>query len=163
MEPGESSYAKERSQFPVAFLAGLIIVAILVGGIVLLVLHSRNASTGAAAKLPFGPAEQAYAERIHFQDIRLAHATNFLNQDFTYVGGTISNDGVKDIRALEVQIEFRDALNQVILRETQELIVPGTDPIAAGQRRDFQVTLEHLSSEWNQQYPSIQVTGLTLQ
>lgn len=163
MEPGESSYSKQRSQFPVAFLAGLIIVAILVGGIVLVVLHTRTASTGAAAKLPFGPAEQAYAERVHFQDIRLAHATNFLNQDFTYVGGTISNDGVKDIRALEVQIEFRDALHQVILRETQELIVPGTDPIAAGQRRDFQVTLEHLSSEWNQQYPSIQITGLLLQ
>jgi hypothetical protein len=163
MEPGESSYAKQRSQFPVAFLAGLIIVAILVGGIVLVVLHTRNDSTGAARKLPFGPSEQAYAERVHFRDIRLAHATNFLNQDFTYVGGTISNDGVRDIRALEVEIEFRDALNQVILRETQELVVPGTDPIAAGQRRDFQVTLEHLSSEWNQQYPSIQVTGLLLQ
>lgn len=163
MEPGESSYEKERSQFPFAFVAGLVIVAILVGCVVLVVKHTRSSSSAAAVKLPFGPTEQAYAERIHFQDIKLAHATNFLNQDFTYVAGTISNDGVKDVQALEVSIEFRDTLNQVILRETQELIVAGTDPILAGQRRDFQVTLEHLSTEWNQQYPSIHVTGLLLQ
>ena len=60
-------------------------------------------------------------------------------------------------------IEFRDNLNQVILRETEILIVAGAEPLQAGQRRDFQVTLEHLSTAWNQQYPSIRPTGLILE
>ncbi len=162
MEPGESSYSNERRRFPVAFVAGLIVVAILFGGFVLLTRNMRT-SKQTAVKLPFGPAEQTYAERIHFKDIQLAHATNFLNQDFTYVGGTISNDGVQTIGALEATIEFRDNLNQVILRETEILIVAGAEPLQAGQRRDFQVTLEHLSTAWNQQYPSIRPTGLILE
>jgi hypothetical protein len=162
MEPGESTYSDERRRFPVAFVAGFIIVAILFGGFVLLTRNMR-APKQTTVKLPFGPAEQAYAGRIHFTNIQLAHATNFLNQDFTYVAGTISNDGVQGMRALEVTIEFRDALNQVILRETETLIASGAEPLQAGQRRDFQVTLEHLATGWNQQYPSIRPTGLILE
>jgi hypothetical protein len=162
MEPGESSYSDERRRFPAAFVAGLIVVAILFGGFALLTRNMRT-SKRTAVKLPFGPAEQARAERIHFTNIQLAHATNFLNQDFTYVGGTIENDGVQTIRALEVTIEFRDKLNQVILHEPEILIAPGAEPLQAGQRRDFQVTLEHLSTSWNQQYPSIRTTGLILE
>ncbi|MGD0306942.1 MAG: FxLYD domain-containing protein [Candidatus Acidiferrales bacterium] len=162
MEPGESSYKDQRSQFPYAFTAGLIIVAILVAVIVLVVKHTRTAPV-AEVKLPYGAAEQAYSDRIHFDDIKLAHATNFLNQDFTYVAGTVANMGDKDIKAIQVQIEFRNTLDQVVLRENESLIPPDAEPIPAGQRRDFQVTLEHLSEEWNHQYPSIRVTGLVLE
>jgi hypothetical protein len=162
MEPGESSYEKERSQFPYAFAAGLLIVAIFVGCIVLVVKHTRNAPV-TTVKLPFGPAEQAYVDRIHFDGIQLAHATNFLNQDFTYVAGTIANMGTSDLKAVQVDIEFRNGMDQVVLHETESLIPPDADPIPAGQRRPFQVTLEHLSAEWNHQYPSIHVTGLVLE
>jgi hypothetical protein len=162
MEPGESSYSDERRRFPIAFVAGLIVVAILFGAFALLTRHTRTAKQ-AAVKLPFGPTEQAYAERIHYANIQLAHANNFLNQDFTYVGGNIQNDGVQSIRGLEVTIEFRDNLNQVILHESEILIMPGSDPLQAGQYRDFQVTLEHLSTNWNQQYPLIRTTGLILE
>ena len=163
MEPGQSSYREERRRFPLAFLLGLLIVGILFGGFVLLTRTMHSHTQAAAVKLPFGPAERAYAARIHFTDIQLARATNFLKQEFTYVAGTISNDGVQTIRAIEVAVEFRDDLNQVVLRETQVLIAPNADPLPAGQRRDFQITLEHIPAEWNHQYPSINVTGLILE
>ena len=112
------AHKDQRSQFPYAFTAGLIIVAILVTVIVLVVKHTRTAPV-AEVKLPYGAAEQAYSDRIHFDDIKLAHATNFLNQDFTYVAGTVANMGDKDIKAIQVQIEFRNTLDQVVLRETE--------------------------------------------
>ncbi len=95
MEPGETPYREERRRLPVAFLAGAIIVLLIFGGFLLLthVMHSHSAAT--VVKLPFGPAEQAYAPHIQFLDIQLAHATNFLNQDFTYVAGTVLNDGTE--------------------------------------------------------------------
>ncbi len=77
-----------------------------------------------------------------------------LNQEFTYVAGTISNDGDRTLRGLEVSVEFRDPFDQVILREKPErLIGSGDAPLSGGQRRDFQVTLEHVPVEWNRQYP----------
>lgn len=163
MEPGESSYRDERRRFPVAFVAGLVVVLVLFGSFFLLTRFLGSRDQAAGVKLPFGPTEQAYATRIHFQDIQMARASNFLKQEFTYVGGTISNDGVQTISGLEVSVEFHDPFNRVILRDTRVLIGPDTGPIAAGQRHDFQITLEHIPEEWNKQYPSISVTGLVLQ
>jgi hypothetical protein len=164
MEPGESSYSAERRRFPVAFLAGAIVMALLFGGFYLLTRVLGSHGPSGAVKLPFGAAEQAYAERIHFNDLHMSRSTNMIKQEFTYVTGTMSNDGVQSIRAMEVTVEFRDGLNQVILRDSQFVIAPqGDPPLNAGLSREFQVTLEHVPAEWNQEYPSIRVTGLVLQ
>jgi hypothetical protein len=162
MSPEEIPGREERSQFPIAFAAGAAIVLLLLGGLILLSRGSHPTAPGAGVKLPFGAAEQAYAERIHFKDIQMAKANNFLNQEFTYVAGTVVNDGTRTIRGLQVTLEFHDPFNQVILKESEQLIGAKDAPLGAGQPRDFQVTLEHVPAEWNQQYPSIRVTGLIL-
>lgn len=163
MEPGESSYREERSRLPIAFAAGLIIVAILFGGIFLLTRKIHSNAPAAAATLPFGPVEQAYADRIHFTDLKMAKASNFLNQEFTYVAGTMTNDGVSNIKAMDVTVEFRDPFKQVILKDTEHLIGPDTAALTAGQKGTFQVSVEHLPAEWNHEYPIIRVTGLVLE
>jgi len=163
MDPVESQQAQEGSRFPAAFVAGAIVVLLLLGGIVLLTRWTQPHGSAAAIVFPFGAAEQAYAEHIHFNDIQMARATNFLNQEFTYVAGTISNDGARTLRGLEILLEFHDPFKQVILREKQQLVGPGTRPLEGGERRAFQVTLEHVPAEWDQQYPSIRVTGLIME
>jgi hypothetical protein len=164
MEPGESSYTAERRRFPVAFLAGAIVMALLFGGFYMLTRILGSHGPAVAVKLPFGAAEQAYAERIHFSDLHMSRSTNMIKQEFTYVNGTMSNDGDRTIRAMEVTVEFHDAMKQVILRDSQYVIAPQGDPyLNAGLSREFQVTLEHVPAEWNQEYPSIRITGLMLQ
>jgi hypothetical protein len=153
---------EERSRFPVAFIAGVIVVAMLGLGAAFLIRRAQPSGIAAAAKLPFGPPEQAYAPRIQFQAIQMAHSTNFLNQEFTFVAGTIVNSGDKAVAALRVTIEFHDQFNQTVLRDSEVVIPPTAQPIPAGQVRDFQVILERIPSDWNRQYPSIRVTGLVL-
>jgi hypothetical protein len=158
----ENIERKEGSQFPAAFAIGAVIVLILAAGAVLI---SRSIRTAAVAEvsLPFGAPEQAYAPQIHFQNIQMARSTNMLNQEFTYVGGTLSNDGDRTVGGLEATFEFHDPFNQVILRETRQLIVPKTQSLARGGQEPFQIVLEHVPAEWNQQNPTIRVTGLVLQ
>ena len=160
MLPGDSY--EEKSRFPVAFIAGAVIVLILGAGAALLIRRSQPTGIAAATKLPFGPQEQAYAPHIQFQGIQMAHSTNFLNQEFTFVAGTIVNNGDQAIAGLQVTIEFHDQFNQTILRDSEMIIPPTALPIPAGQMRDFQVILERIPSDWNRQYPSIRVTGLIL-
>jgi hypothetical protein len=162
MSPEEIPDREPRSQFPIAFAAGAVVVLLLLGGLILLSRGSHSNGANRAVTLPFEPTEQAYAQHIHFNDIHMAKANNFLNQEFTYVTGTLSNDGARTIRALDLTLEFHDPFKQVILRENESLIGPKDQPLAGGQRRDFQITLEHVPLEWNQQYPSIRVTGLIL-
>src|SRR5208282_4978317 len=106
MEPGESSYSAERRRFPVAFLAGAIVVALLFGGFYVLTRILSSHAPATAAKLPFAAAEQAYADRIHFSDLHMSRSTNMIKQEFTYVTGVMSNDGDRSIGAMEVTVEF---------------------------------------------------------
>lgn len=163
MDPGASEEREDRSRMPIALAAGAGVVLLLLAGLVLITRVMQPHGPVSEAKLPFGPAEQAYAERIHFMNVKMARATNFLNQEFTYVGGTISNDGTQTVHALNVTLEFHDPMSQVVLRETENLIGASAKPLEGGQRRDFQVTLDHVPAMWDQQYPSIRVSGLILE
>jgi hypothetical protein len=162
MDPGESTRREDRSRLPVALAAGAVVVLLLFGGVMVLTRSMRMHGSATAEGLPFGAPEQAYAQRIHFMNPQMARATNFLNQEFTYVAGTISNDGTRALVRLQVTIEFHDPLNQVVLRETELLIASPARPLEGGQRRDFQITLDHVPATWDQQYPSIRVSGIVL-
>ena len=154
--------SEERSRLPVAFLAGLVIVALLVGGAVLLSRYSSPAGPETVKPLPMGPSEQAYAPQIHFLEPKMSRAANFLNQEVTFIFGTVENGGNRRIKQIEITLEFHDPFNQVVLRDTQRLFPPNAAPLAPGQQRDFQIGYESISAQWNNVYPSIRVTGLDL-
>jgi hypothetical protein len=153
---------EERSGLPVAFLIGIVIVVLLVGAAVLLSRYSSPAVPEALQPLPMGPTEQAYAPQIHFLEPKMSRAANFLNQEVTFVFGTLENGGNRKIKQIEITLEFHDPFNQVVLRDTQRLFVPNAIPLGPGEQRDFQIGYEHISAQWNNVYPSIRVTGLQL-
>jgi len=164
MEPETTEERGSRSSFPAAFALGIVVTLILAGGLVWLVRVTQSKGPAPIGKLSFGAEEQGYAQQIHFRPGQMSQATNFLNQEFTYVGGTVSNDGPRAVRALDVVIEFRDPFNQVVLRDPQRIILTESPALKAGESRDFSVTLgAHLPSEWNRQYPAFRITGLILE
>ncbi len=145
-------------------MAGLIVIAVLAGIVVLL---SHFVKTGqqqdVLSPLPFGAAEQVYASQIHFQDLRLSQSDNLINQKFTYVAGIVSNDGPRTVAAIEVVVEFHDQFKQVILKDTQRPIRRSDPPLKVGEQREFNLAIDQgLPSTWDQQYPSIRITGLLL-
>ena len=154
---------REKSQFPLIFGVGLVIVLLVAGGIVLVNRWTESTAPAAQQALPFGPEQQAYAVHIHFINPGVSRVGNFLKQVFTYVNGGISNDGARTIRALDVVVEFHDPFNQVILRENERLIPRGATPLLGGQRRSFQLTFEQIPVQWDQRIPSIRVTGLEIE
>ena len=152
----------ERSRLPAAFVAGLVIVTILIGAAVLLSRYSTPAGSEALKPLPMGSSEQAYAPQIHSLEPKMSRAANFLNQEVTFVFGTFQNSGNRRIKQIEITLEFHDPFNQVVLRDKQRLFTKYDPPLAAGQQRDFQVGYEHIAAQWNNVYPTIRVTGLDL-
>lgn len=137
---------------------------ILAAGLVLLSRATRPRQFGAGQKPPFGPTEQNYAPQIHFQPGEMSQSSNLLNQEFTYVAGTVVNGGNRTVQALNVNFEFHDPFKQVVLRDAQIVIDPAGQPLGPGQSRAFQVTLgAHLPSEWNREYPLIRITGMILE
>ena len=122
--------------------------------------NSPNATQ--PAHLPFGATEQAYAPQIHFSDLKLSHSTNMANQELIYVVGTVANAGARAVQGIEVTVEFKDAIQQLVLRDSAPLFPQGAEPLAAGASRSFQLIFEHVPPSWNHEAPSIRVTGLAL-
>jgi hypothetical protein len=165
VEPEERIEQQERHRFPAAFVAGLIVIGIIVGVVVLLSHFIKTPQQqDVLTPLPFGAAEQAYAPQIHFQDLRLSQSDNLINQKFTYVAGIVSNDGPRRVAAIEVVVEFHDQFKQVILKDTQRPIRRSDAPLRVGEQREFNLAIDQgLPSTWDQQYPAVRITGLLLQ
>lgn len=108
----------------------------------------------------FGPTEQAYAAKIHLENIALSRAENFLHQEVTTLSGDLVNTGDQALQGVEVTIQFSDDLNQIAMRETHPVLSPDAARLAPGERRSFEVSFEHIPSSWNMQQPIVRVTGL---
>jgi len=148
---------------PTVLLVGAVAMIVLIG---VVYFASRVAPSTAVAPeqpLPMGAPEQAYAPQVQFQDLKVARATNFLNQEATFVFGTTANNGPRAIRQIEITLEFHDVFQQVVLRDKQRLFSPTAAPLAPNQQRDFQLTYDSMPAQWNQAPPTVTVTGLQLQ
>jgi hypothetical protein len=120
----------------------------------------RPASRTRESHLPFGSAEQTYAPNLQIENLSLSRAENFLNQEVTTLSGRLTNAGNLPLSNVELTVEFSDQLGQVVLRESRAVFAPQTPPFAPGERRDFEVSFEHIPSSWNIQQPLVRVSGI---
>jgi hypothetical protein len=135
-------------------------VAIALAGLVAaFVMHQHSASEAAqpaavvAARAAMTAEQQAYLSSITFSDFHMSAANNFLGNTVTYLDGTITNQGAKPVRTLDVDLVFVDTLNQIVLKETVHPLADRTSPLAPGQSFGFRATFEHIPVDWNQAAP----------
>ena len=121
---------KQKSEFPVTFLIGALIVTLLLGGVYLYTEHTRLTTPSTPPPLPMGAAEQAYAPQLHFSEFKRFRAANFLNQEVTFLAGTVTNNGNRPVREIEVQLEFKDVFGKTVLRDTVRVLGSATPPLA---------------------------------
>ena len=141
---------------PVLILLVVVVLAALIATFVLVQRRgpaSGMDSSGVAASL--NAEEKNYLSRIEFSDTRMSAADNFLGDTVTYLDARVTNHGDKPLRRLDVQLEFVDTLNQVVLREVAHPVNARTPPLAPGQTRAFRVTFEHMPMDWNQAPPTL--------
>jgi len=114
-------------------------------------------------------AADPYAANLAISDVAMSTADNFAGQEVTYIEGKVANKGGKTVNGALVQIIFHDSLNQVAQKETQRVMAittrePYIDtaplssaPLRPGQTREFRLTFEHISADWNMQLPEITI------
>jgi len=152
----------QRNWRPV--LVGLLMVFVLIS---LLALLSRQKSSGPAIQDP-------YAAKLKLSDLKMSQAQNFVGASVTYIDGTVTNTGDRTVTHAAVHVEFKNSLDQIVQIEDLPLQVLQTGgpypdaidlsraPLASGQSQPFRLTFEHISADWNQAYPELRVTEVTV-
>jgi Protein of unknown function (DUF2393) len=161
LEPSPLNQPSESNWRPVA--AGVAAVIVVMG---LIAWFMRSHPKTAAGPPP-------YAANIKFSDLKMSQAQNFVGATVTYIEGTVTNSGDKTVTHVIVHVIFQDSMGEVAQLEDVPLHVQQTtgpyvdavdlaaSPLAPGQSKPFRLTFEHVSANWNQAYPELQVTGVT--
>jgi hypothetical protein len=158
----QPSPAAEESASWRPILIAVVLVVVVVGA---LVLGLREAPKG-----PKGP--PPYAPNLAFSKVEKSAAENFVGATVAYVDGDITNKGSKTVTRALVHVVFRDTMGQIVGDESVPLRVLqkggpyldttdlNTSPLGPGQTKPFRLTFEHISSQWNQQVPDLEITDV---
>ena len=114
-------------------------------------------------------APAAYAAQLVVSNVQMSESGNLSGGKLTYLDGTITNRGTSTVNSVVVQVAFRDAMHRVAQNETMPLQLirmrePYVDtqpvaaaPVAPGTSRDFRLIFDHVSAEWDGQYPEVRI------
>jgi hypothetical protein len=162
IEPSPLSHEPDESNWR-PILLGVALVLLVVGIVALLL---RRHPKAAIAPAP-------YAASLQLSDLKMSAAQNFVGSTVTYLDGTITNTGTKTVPHATVEVVFKDDMGQLTQREQVPLHVLETagpypdavdlsvSPLAPGQSKPFRLTFEHVSTNWNQQYPELEIIDVT--
>ena len=162
IEPSPLNQPSESNWRPI--LAGVAVVIVLMA---LIAWFMRSQPKGNAGPPP-------YAANVKFSDLKMSQAQNFVGATVTYIEGTVTNAGDKIVTHVLVHVMFQDSMGEVAQLEdvplhVQQATGPYVDavdltasPLAPGQSKPFRLTFEHVSANWNQAYPQLTVTGVTI-
>jgi hypothetical protein len=157
-----SPLSDKRDWRPVYLGVGLVVIVM---GIVVFFLRPQH-------KVVHAP--DPYVANVKLSDIKMSVAENFVGASFTYVDGTLTNTGSRTVTRATAHIIFRDSIGQVALADNYDLKILQTSgpypdtvdlsmsPLGPGQSKQFRVTFEHISAEWNHAYPEVQIMDVSV-
>lgn len=164
-EPGK----EPRSVFPwviAGVVIALIVIAFLLMGRGPAV--SNQSNPGASALAPTA----AYAKDLAITNVRMSESSSLSGAKQTYIDGDIENNGTQTLTGITVQVVFMDFTGHIGQKNTMPMewirthepyidVEPvSAAPIAPGQTREFRLIFDHVTDQWNQQYPEIRVIAV---
>lgn len=142
-------------------------VALVLVAIATIVLATRAGKSGGSTS-----AGDANLAKLQLSNLHMSTAQNFAGNSVTYIEGKITNASDRKVTAVRVSVTFKNALGETAQEERALPLavllpnVPYVDygpvdraPLAPGQARDFRLTLEHVSLDWDRQVPQMKVVS----
>jgi hypothetical protein len=154
---------QEEKRNILPMVIGAVVVAVIIA---VLVFATRTSKTSAGQSDP-------NTAKLQISDLHMATAQNFAGNSVTYIEGKISNGTGRKVTAARVEVLFKNSIGEIAQDEKSlpvTVLLPNTPyvdygtidraPLAPGQSRDFRLTLEHVSADWDGQVPQVKVVSV---
>ena len=164
LQPSPATTGDDRNSnwLAIVFGVGLVVIVAVIGSLLL--------RTDAKIANPPHP----YATNIKFSDLKMSAAENFVGSTVTYLDGTATNSADKTVTRALVSVNFKDSLGQIVQADDVPLRILQTSgpypeavdlavaPLAPSQSKPFRLTFEHVTADWNHEYPELRVTDVVV-
>jgi hypothetical protein len=153
---------RDSNWLPIVLGVALVVVVVVIASLLL-----RTDAKIANAPHP-------YAANIKFSDLKMSAAENFVGSSVTYLDGTVTNTADKTVTRALVSVSFKDTLGQIVQADDVPLRILQTSgpypeaveltvaPLAPAQSKPFRLTFEHVTADWNHEYPELRVTDVAV-
>ncbi len=154
---------EKRNILPMAI--GAVVVAVIIAILVFATRAGKSSGNGQ---------RDPNLAKLQVSDLHMATAQNFAGNSVTYIEGRISNGADRKVTGARVEVVFKNSIGETAQDEKSLPVtvvlpnVPYLDygtidraPLAPGQSRDFRLTLEHVSTDWDGQVPQVKVVSVT--
>jgi hypothetical protein len=154
---------QEEKRNILPMIIGVVVVAIIIAVLVFATRAGKPASTA--------PGDPNLA-KLQVSNLHMATAENFAGGSVTYIEGKLTNGTDRKVTSASVQVIFKNSLGETAQKDTLPVTVllpnvPYVDyglidraPLAPGQTRDFRLTLEHVTTDWDGQVPTVKVVSI---
>lgn len=161
--PYQQPQQSETPWVPIAIGAAIMVIAV-----VALVFFSGSKPAPQATP-------PAYASKLSISDLEMSAAENFVGGTVSYLEGKITNNGDKPVVGASVQVTFRNSLGEVVQQDimpvralephsvtgTPEMFDLSAAPLLPGKTTAFRLTFEHISNDWNHEFPHLKFVSVT--
>jgi hypothetical protein len=145
-------------------LFGLIVVAILIGGLGYLNKPAPKPQTEGVASAE----AKAYLPHLALSDVAMQATENFMQQQVVEVNGKISNNGPRPLASVEVYCLFYGVSGRELKRErlpivggpTASVAPSGRTPLQPGDTRAFRLPFDSTPEGWNQAMPHLVIAQI---
>jgi hypothetical protein len=162
-QPFSPVQQQEEKRNILPMVIGVVVVAIIIAVLVFATRAGKPAGTA--------PGDPNLA-KLQVSNLHMATAENFAGGSVTYIEGKLSNGTDRKVTGASVQVIFKNSLGETAQKDTLPVTVllpnvPYVDyglidraPLAPGQTRDFRLTLEHVTTDWDGQVPTVKVVSI---
>src|SRR5215471_10978364 len=145
---------------------------IVAAGVVVLFVTNRNPNSEVA---PVTAAADPYAASLPITNVQMSESGNLAGGKVTYLDGHIANKGSKTVSGITAQVLFRNYAHEVAQNESQPMMLirtrePYIDtqpvsaaPVKPGDERDFRLSFDTVTPNWDGAYPEIRILRVQTQ
>ena len=152
-------------------IAGAVLLMILAG--LLLAGQRRHEPPNPGGAGLAAPAD--YAASLPISGLEMSDSSNLSGGKEMYLDGTVRNTGKRVVRAITVQIGFKDVVGTLAAKETLPLNLirfrepyvdtepVSAEPIQPGESRSFRLIFDATPQSWDGAYPEVRVIAVGAQ
>lgn len=148
---------KKKKEFPTGLVIALTVV-LAVGGAAAWYFGQPRDNANQAPVLT--PEAKAYVRNLKLSGTELKATDSAMAKSLIEIVGSITNNGERKLKLVELNCIFYDPYNQVVLRERVAIVRPKNGGLAPAETKPFRMPFDNMPPSWNQAMPQLVIAQI---